>query len=119
MSVPEKKAPVVVDEADIRKAILDAISELYEEHEDQIVGIRSRAEGNCITVTFANEIDFSESQPTVRTKIRFCETYTDERTNKISRDDKNQLKLETIEHAGRGGRKNEPETEESAAKDGK
>lgn len=110
MAVPEKTKPVI-SEADFKSAILDAVAELYDEHSDQIQAIRSRAEGQSITVTFGNVIDCSESQPVVTTKIRFCETYTDERTNKISKDDKNQLKFETVEHAGRGGRKSEPEPE--------
>jgi len=107
MAVPGKKP--VINEADFKAAILDAVAELWDEHQEEIENIRSRAEGQTISVTFSNTIDGSESQPVVTTKIRFCETYTDERTNKISKDDKNQLKFETVEHAGRGGRKNEPE----------
>lgn len=104
----QAKTKTGIDAADFKQAMLDNISELWDEHQDQIEAIRGRAEGQTISVTFGNTIDGSESTPTICTKIRFCETYTDERTKTITRDDKNQLKMETIEHAGRGGRNNEP-----------
>lgn len=107
MAVPEKK-PVDLNEDDIKEAILEAVAELYDEHRDQIVKIRNRSEVKCISVNFSNEINCSESQAVVETKIKFSENYTDKRTNKISRDDSNQLKLETVEHAGKGGRNNKP-----------
>lgn len=116
MSVPTKETKSVPD-ASIKAAILDAVSELYDEHTDQIRLIRERAEGKVITVNFANEIDCSESQPVVKTKIRFCETYTDERTNKL--EDTDQGTFETLEAAGRGGRKTEGTEDSPSAKSAK
>lgn len=87
----------------IKAAILDAVASLWEEHVDQISRIREKAEDKSVTVNFANKIDCSETQATVETNIRFCETFTDKRTNKI--EDASQGKFETIENAGRGGRK--------------
>jgi len=87
----------------IKAAILDAVAELWDQHEEEIRRIREGSEDKTIVVNFANEIDCSETQAVVKTKLRFCETFTDERTNKL--DDSKQGKFETIENAGRGGRK--------------
>lgn len=103
-------------EETIKAAILDAVSELWDQHTDEIRTIRNNSQEKCITVTFGNEIDCSESQVTVKTKIRFCETFTDERTNKITVDDQKQGKFETMEAAGRGGRKGAAEPEPADAK---
>lgn len=104
----------------IKAAILDAVAELFDEHLEQINGIRDTSETKSIVVNFSNEIDCSESQAVVTTRIKFSQSFTDRRTNKI--EDGKQGKFETIENAGRGGRKrgdkapsNEPAPEPEAA----
>lgn len=93
----------------IKAAILDAVSELWDEHEQQIVNIRDKSQEQAIVVNFKNHIDCSESEAVVETTIRFSETFTDKRTNKITKDAENQL---TVENAGRGGRQSDGESDE-------
>jgi len=100
-----------ISEEGIKEAIMAQIEALYDEHIEQIQNIRNRAQKKSINVNFSNEIDCSESEPVVNTKIRFCETYTDERTSTV---DNAQGTFSIMQNTGRGGRKGDPAPAEPA-----
>ena len=83
-----KSEPVFTN---IRKAIGLAVDELLNEHSAAIVEHYSESETKKGTLNFACEIDVSESEPLVTTKIRFTETMTDKRVSRL--DDPAQISL--------------------------
>jgi predicted secreted Zn-dependent protease len=93
----------------INSSIMDSVREMLEEHGEEIQSVLNECAEKCVTVTFKNDIDCSESKATVKTAMRFSQTYCDERTKEI---DVTQGTFKTLEDAGRGGRKKDKKPKE-------
>ena len=87
MSVKSKGGSKAKD-GNVCAAILDAIETLWNKHAPDIHRIRQESEDKAIVVNFSNDIDCSESEPMVTTRIRYSESFTDKITNRL--DDPNQ-----------------------------
>ncbi len=87
MSVKSKGGAKAKD-GNVCAAIIDAVETLWNKHAPEIHRIRQESEDKTIVVNFANEIDCSEIEPMVTTRIRYSESFTDKITNRL--DDPNQ-----------------------------
>ena len=61
----------------VLSGITQAIPKLYTKHAEEIDRIRKESEVEKITVTFAVDIDSTESIPTITVGIRYSQSYTD------------------------------------------
>jgi hypothetical protein len=68
---------------EVQQAIAEDVMDLYAVHEAHILKVLEESEDRKITVNFAIELDDSESEGTVETKMRFSQAVTDKRTRKL------------------------------------
>ena len=64
-------------------AIAEDISDLYFVHEDHILKVLNESEERKVTINFSVELDESESEGTVETRLRFSQAVTDKRTRRL------------------------------------
>lgn len=62
----------------VLKSILKNVEELYRKHAPAIAKVQEDSDEKIVTVGFGVQIDCSDSAPKVKTRIRYCETTTDE-----------------------------------------
>lgn len=93
MAVSRKKKPAAQSQlgklAGAADAIAQAVKELFETHASEILAVIDESETRQLAVTFGVEIDDSESELSLKTRIRFAQTVTDVRLSRL--DDPNQL----------------------------
>ena len=85
MSVSRKKNSTEKQPQDVQiaAAINQAVGELYGEHAAEIRAVLEDSEDRKVVVNFGVELDCSESEPMVTTKIRFSTSVTDRRVTKL------------------------------------
>lgn len=94
MAVPKKKrAEAQRLGTEVRDAVLANVGELLDEHMAEILNVIEESETGKLSVGFPTGLDFSESEPSVQTFIRFATTVTDKRVKKLENPD--QLRLFT------------------------
>lgn len=125
MATKQKKVPKEPRNAAVVGAILAGVRSLYETHEDQINKVKDESETKTVTVNFAVDLDYSDTQPVIEVRVRFSQSVTDKRVARI--EDPNQesfefMKPEEFEasqlrleggDAESGGRGSEADAEES------
>jgi RNase H-fold protein (predicted Holliday junction resolvase) len=93
MAVSRKKKPAAQSQlgklAGAAEAIAQAVKELFETHASEIQAVIEESETRQLAVAFGVEIDDSESELSLKTRIRFAQTVTDVRLSRL--DDPNQL----------------------------
>lgn len=102
----------------ILERIIEYITDLWETHQVEILDLAEESENDKVTVNFTNEIDFAESEPALKTKIRFTRTVTDNRSGILN--DPNQPGLGGIDSeaaaaSAEARRKHREETEAAKA----
>lgn len=90
MAVKSKSTPDP-NEAAIKRAIIQAVDELLEQHGPDVKRVRRESEDDTVTVGFKALIDCSESEPTVTVDIRYSQAVTDRRVAKLDNPDQIQL----------------------------
>lgn len=65
-------------QAGVLKSITANVETLYRRHALAIEKVQDDSDEKKVSVTFSVLIDASDSAPKVRTRIRYCETVTDE-----------------------------------------
>ena len=101
MAVSRKKKPAA--QADVGKlggaadAIAQAVKELFEAHVSEIEAVIEESETRQLSVAFGVDIDDSESELSLKTRIRFAQTVTDVRLSRL--DDPNQLSFTILTQA--------------------
>lgn len=71
------------------EAIAQAVKELFETHASEIQDVIEESETRQLAVAFSVDIDDSESELSLKTRIRFAQTVTDVRLSRL--DDPNQM----------------------------
>ena len=71
------------------EAIAQAIRDLFETHAPEILAVIEESEDRKLSVAFGVDIDDSESELTLKTRIRFAQTVTDIRLSRL--DDPNPI----------------------------
>ncbi len=66
------------------EAMHDDIGDLYQQHEEELMQVLDDAEDKKVTVTFAVQIDKSETEPQLKTTLRFSTSVTDSRLRTLS-----------------------------------
>lgn len=77
----------------IKDAIVKQAEELLKVHGAEIVELYEESEDGKATINLGAEIDCSESEPMVTTRIRFSTSVTDKRVSRL--DDPKQIRLFT------------------------
>jgi len=67
----------VIDE--MKASFLEQAADLWDAHKGKFLKVVAGSEEQQINLTFTAAIDLSESAPTLKTVIRFSETFTDKR----------------------------------------
>ena len=67
----------------IPQAITVAIDQMYPEHEGELIDVMEKSETKKITLNFKVDLDFSETEPTVCTTMRFSSCVTDKRIARL------------------------------------
>lgn len=75
-------------------AIAQAIKDLFETHASEILAVIEESENRQLAVAFGVEIDDSESELSLKTRIRFAQTVTDVRMSRL--DDPNQMSFSML-----------------------
>jgi len=78
-------------------AIAQAIKDLFDTHAAEILKVIEESEDRQLAVAFGVEIDDSESELSLKTRIRFAQTVTDVRLSRL--DDPNQLNFTMLTQA--------------------
>lgn len=96
MAVSKKKrdASQLGKLANAGDAIAQAVKELFETHAAEILSVIEESEDRKLSVAFGVDIDDSESEMSLKTKIRFAQTVTDIRLSRL--DDPNQLNFSML-----------------------
>ncbi len=89
MAVKSKKSGNEPQDQHINEAICQMVKELYSEHSGEIRSTLEESEVNKLSISFNVELDCSESEPMVTTKIRFSSSVTDKRVSRL--DDPQQI----------------------------
>jgi hypothetical protein len=76
------------------EAIAQAIKDLFDTHADEIAAVIAESETRQLAVAFGVEIDDSESELSLKTRIRFAQTVTDVRLSRL--DDPNQMSFSML-----------------------
>lgn len=113
MAVKRKKNEAKPIHTQIVDGITKAVSELYTHHSGEIQENLDESENKKIAVTFAAELDLSESEPLVTVKIRFSSSVTDKRSFRV--DDQNQIQLFESKKDLEASEAGEEQTENAAA----
>lgn len=106
-------------QAGVLKSITGNVDTLYRRHATAIDKVQSDSDEKKVSVTFSILIDCSDSAPKVRTRIRYCETVTDEVIDSLE-DPAQPVVFEPEETRGRGRPRKaitstvEPEKEEES-----
>ena len=79
------------------EAIAQAIKDLFDTHASEILAVIEESEDRQLAVAFGVEIDDSESELSLKTRIRFAQTVTDVRLSRL--DDPNQLNFTMLTQA--------------------
>lgn len=128
MAGRKKNAVMEPMDETIQRAIAQAVHELYGVHAEEIRTVRDESEKRSVTVAFGAEIDCSESEPTVKVRIRFAATITDVRTTRLddpnqrsfdflnAEDEKKRLEEKALAEAGDGGGEEKPKKKAKADK---
>lgn len=83
MAVKKKDNKTEVMHSKVNAGIQKAMAELYQHHSGQIQENLDEAEDKKVAVTFACDIDCSESEPLVTVRIRFSSSITDKRVFRL------------------------------------
>lgn len=66
------------------EAMHEDIGDLYKQHEEELMGVLDDSEDKKVTITFAVQIDKSETEPQLKTTLRFSTSVTDSRLRTLS-----------------------------------
>ena len=90
-----KQTPKDTPKAAVIRAAAQQAADLLEKHIAEIFKVCDESDENKVTVNLAVELDRSESEAMVSTRLRFSQSVTDKRTSRI--DDPAQEKFEFID----------------------
>ena len=108
-NIPDKETLVKM-----RDAFTLRIGDLWDAHIDEALTLLKEAESSEVTLNFACELNFKESVPKMKSRLRFTRSYTDERDDEF---DPNQTEMGGLvdaakaEGSRRRGRKAKPAAE--------
>ncbi len=66
------------------EAMHEDIGDLYKQHEEELMGVLDESEDKKVTITFSVQIDKSETEPQLKTTLRFSTSVTDSRLRTLS-----------------------------------
>ncbi len=66
------------------EAMHEDIGDLYKQHEEELMDVLDESEDKKVTITFAVQIDKSETEPQLKTTLRFSTSVTDSRLRTLS-----------------------------------
>lgn len=87
----------------LKAQFIKRTSELWDKHEEEVLQILEESEEKKMTLSFAAQLDLSESSAQVKTVIKFSQNVTDSTEDTL--DDPNQLFMPEIVGAAGPGKK--------------
>lgn len=97
-------------------AMHEDIGDLYKQHESELMEVLDESEDSKVSITFTVQIDKSETEPQLKTSLRFSTSVTDSRLRTLS--NPNQPELVDVDKVREESRKAK-EKERARKKSGK